>query len=309
MGNCHKRCRECDKRLRNSILNNGLCKKEVSYIDGLPIRCVGEWAKDKIYMLKKYFGIFSVGMKNKWSKINYIEICSGPGICIVRECGQEFFGTPLSIITLESFRFIKNALFIDFNSEVVTTLNKRIENNGKSSVAKAIKGDYNNSEEIESILANLSPNALNLVFLDPTDCRIPFSLIEVINNSLINVDFIVNVAFGTDLKRRNLRNAIRNKHNKYYKSRKKYLSFLGSDDFFDRDEIIEIANTGSENTLIEKFLDEYKKNLSCIGYKHTELIPIKHFYYLFFASKHNKGLEFWKKAKHIDSTGQYDLFN
>ncbi len=289
--------------MRSDFLDdNGICKEQLSITDGLPVRCVGGWAKKKIYILNRYFDIFSKSMRNKW-KLNYIEICSGPGKCIDKDTGQEFDGTPLSILNIESIEFIKNALFLDIDDKVISILNKRIELMGKSNIAKAIKCDYNDNKILLSILNDLPQNALNLIFLDPTDCSIPFSLIESINKVLNNTDFIVNTAFGTDLKR-NLRKAI---HNKHYDSRNKYLNFLGSNDFFDRPEVIKIAQTETPNVLLDEFFKEYKNNLSKLNLKYTAASQIKHFYYLFFASKHPLGLKFWSEANHIDSNGQSRL--
>jgi hypothetical protein len=65
----------------------------------IPVRCVGGWSYDKIYRLVKYFGIFASGMKNAWKGLNYVEICSGPGRCIIRDQRTEMDGTARSIIT------------------------------------------------------------------------------------------------------------------------------------------------------------------------------------------------------------------
>jgi len=209
-------CLRCSVETRSKNTKEGVCNKTVSVIDKLPVRCVGEWSKEKIYRLNQYFGIFAGGMKNQWPGLNYIEICSGPGRCIDRDNGEEFDGTALTIVNHETFDFIKKAVFIDNNQEVIETLNKRIDALGKSEFAMAVEGDYNNIEQIELILSNLPQKCLNLVLLDPTDCSVPFSLIKVIDKSLKNTDFIMNIAFGTDLKRgRNLRNAILNpRHHK-----------------------------------------------------------------------------------------------
>ncbi len=301
----NQNCKKCNRETRLEIIDEGSCREALSMIDGLPVRCVGDWAYEKIYRLNQYFGIFAIGMKNKWSGLNYIEICSGPGRCIDRYNGKEFDGTALTIINHKSFEFIKKAIFIDNNIEVIETLNKRLQFLGKSHFAKAVEGDYNNIEQIELILSKLPQKCLNLVLLDPTDCSVPFSLIKVIDKSLINTDFIMNVAFGTDLKRgRNLRNAILNDN---YPSRVKYESFLGSADFFENIQVIETAKKGTEDNLIRLFLSEYKKNLTQIGFKQLDLEPVKQYYYLLYASKSKRGLDFWQKANSIDPTGQYNI--
>jgi len=48
ISNC-KRCANRDIRRKHS--DEGLCKHNKSAIDALPIRCVGEWAHEKIHYL------------------------------------------------------------------------------------------------------------------------------------------------------------------------------------------------------------------------------------------------------------------
>ena len=66
----------CNKDDRRHCAENDLCRVGKSNLDSLSVRCVGDWAEEKIYLLYQYFGIFTKGMKNKWTEINYIEICS-----------------------------------------------------------------------------------------------------------------------------------------------------------------------------------------------------------------------------------------
>lgn len=67
---------DCD-RCRNSEVRHtdadGLCKKVRSVVDGLPVRCVGGWANDKIYYLLQYFQIFAKGMAKKYDPVGQQE--------------------------------------------------------------------------------------------------------------------------------------------------------------------------------------------------------------------------------------------
>lgn len=83
--NCLKVCNKEDKK---EITEDTLCTLVKGTQDNLPVRCVGEWAKEKIIRLVKYLNIFATGMKNKWDgKLNYVEICSGPGsIITIADC-------------------------------------------------------------------------------------------------------------------------------------------------------------------------------------------------------------------------------
>ena len=104
------------------FIENGLCTQTNSVLDSLPVRGVGPWAYDKIYRLVQYFGIFANGMKNQCKGLNYVEICSGPGL--------EIDGTALSIITHPVFPELRKALFVDASVQVVEALTARIANTG-----------------------------------------------------------------------------------------------------------------------------------------------------------------------------------
>jgi len=54
------------------------------------------WAKQKIVRLEKYFYAFATSMHDKWDSLNYIEIASGPGICLDRKSLYEFDGSALA---------------------------------------------------------------------------------------------------------------------------------------------------------------------------------------------------------------------
>lgn len=122
----NKSCKQnCNQGDRTIITEEGICNRVTSVADGEIIRCVGKWTDKKIHWLTRYFSIFARGMSKKWS-LNYIEICSGPGRCIIRERGQEIDGTSLSIIKHDFINLFKKALFMDNNNSSISALNKRI---------------------------------------------------------------------------------------------------------------------------------------------------------------------------------------
>ena len=302
--NCHKKC---NKEKRHEITEENLCIETTSITDQLPVRCVGEWAFQKIFHLTQYFGIFSTSMKNKWEgNINYIEICSGVGRCINRTTGMEFNGTSICIVEHEAFKYLNKALFIDYNKIVVDTLNKRLEKRNVSN-AKAIYGNYYEHSAIcDSILKETQGKGLNLIFIDPTDCSVPFALLKGIKEKLQNVDFIVNFAIRTDVNR-NIRNAILHPES-HQIVRQKYISFLGSDSFFNNPEVLNFAHIGNNLELRRLFREEYINSLKQIGYNHFDIKPIENYYDLVFATTHQIGIDFWKKANAIGIDGQRSLF-
>jgi three-Cys-motif partner protein len=294
---------KCNKKERVDITENNLCKEATSVVDNMPIRCVGKWAGQKIYHLNQYFGIFTTGMKNKW-EINYIEICSGPGRCISRDNGVEFNGTALNVIKNDAFRFLHKALFFDFNDLIVDTLNKRLSN---SENANAYIGDYFKPQEIcEKIANEISPKSLNFVFIDPTDCSIPFNLIRHLKKTIPNMDLMINIATGTDYNR-NIKESLLNP-TKFRSLISKYSRFLDSTDFFRDPKNIKLAEHSKHLELRNAFRDQYEKRLRSIGFNYFRFKRIQNYYDLLFATANKTGVEFWDEANRYNFDGQKSLF-
>lgn len=297
---CH---RACNKEKRKVNTTDDLCNQTVSELDGLPVRCVGDWAMDKIYHLIQYFGIFSTGMKYKWDgKINYIEICSGPGRCINRSNGIEFNGTSLCVIEHPAIKHLNKALFFDYNTDVIDSLNKRISEKGIAN-AKALWGDYNDAKKIcKEIRNEIEDYGLNIVFIDPTDCSLPFNLIQELKTNFRNIDLIINIALGTDFNR-NIKQVVLNP-NKYKETFKKYTQFVDNPNFLVSDEIKFLVNKNDNTGLRLHLRKEYENSLRGIGYKYFDYKHIRNYYDLIFASSHEKGIEFWEKANKNQPDGQ-----
>jgi len=277
----------------------------MSELDQLPVRCVGKWAYEKIYRLVQYFGIFANGMKNKWGgRLNYVEICSGPGRCITREDHTEMDGTALAIIQSPHFKELKKAIFIDASPRVVEILNQRIKNLEKTHIAEAVVGDYGDAPGLARILGTLPDSCLNLVFIDPTECDVPFHTIERIVAELQNADLLINVAIGTDINRNIVKAATKPS---FIRAREKYEKFLGVPGFCARPDVVELAMREDHDDLRRKFADAYKEKLNNLGYVHTNVRGVKHYYYLLFASRSAKGLEFWNKSCAIAPDNQREL--
>ncbi len=297
----------CNKEKRKEIAENDLCSKVNSAIDQLSVRCVGEHAVQKIHFLIQYFGIFATGMHTKWNnKINYIEICSGPGRCINRKTGDEFNGTALAILEHPSFKYLNKALFFDADTSVISALTERI-NSRNISNAFVHYGDYNNDTDIcRKLVEEISKDSLNLIFIDPTDCSVPFQLIKSLKEVIPNMDLIINVASGTDFNR-NIGSALMDQV-KYKNSIAKYAQFLDGMDFFENPDNLVKAQQGKYMELRNLFREYYRINLLKIGYRFFKFNSVANFYDLLFATSHERGIDFWEKATRIRFDGQRKLF-
>ena len=83
--------------------------------------------------------------------------------------------------------------------------------------------------------------------------------------------------------------------------------FLERQDSARAEEIIELAKRGSHEALRRSFAETYNERLRSLGYVHTDIRPVRHYYYLLFASKNRKGLEFWLKSCKIAPDDQREL--
>lgn len=297
-------CAKCPNSESRHLDSDGICSRIVSSADGLPLRCVGDWANDKIYYLLQYFQIFTQGMSQKWGKLRYIEVCSGPGRCSTRD-GKEQNGTALSIVKNELFPLLADALFIDYSPRVIDLLTKRIAAAGAAAHAHPIVGDYNNPDSIIKAIQAHSPDSLTLCFIDPTDCSLPFDTVRrIFGATQGRCDFLISFFDGLDF-RRNAVNATVNP--RFASLREKYERFLGTPDFFDRKEVVEAARNGRSDILTMLFRQHYADKLRGLGLEYQDWKPIKNYYCLLFSSGNSRGLDFWKKATKYDPIGQAQM--
>ena len=297
-----KQCVRCDNSNQREIdKTTGFCKRFYSERDGLPVRCVGDWAKEKIYYLTQYFGIFAMGMKNRFDELRYVEICSGPGRCCTRD-GKEIDGTPLTVVNHPNFRYIKKAFFFDYSKEVVDVLNRRLRLDGKSDCAEAFIGDYNDSSSIVSRIGGAPKKTLTLCLVDPTNCSVPFATIkDVFQTSGCHCDFIISFFDLVDFNRNSVQ-AVLEPGASILNG--KYTKFLGDADFFSRSDVVLAAKANNRELLRKLFLEASVDNLRKIGLGATDWVRIGGLYKLLYASSHPRGLDFWKKCSKYEPYGQ-----
>jgi three-Cys-motif partner protein len=297
-------CRKCRRleRLENS--DDGICERAHSVVDGGAVRCVGNWANQKLHFLTQYFGIFGPGMNAKWEgNVHYVELCSGSGRCVIRDTGLEMDGSPLAVLQHWAFPAFATATFLDYNPAVITALTARIERLNLQDKAHAFQADYNDPDSIVHSIGQRIVKGLSLVFIDPTDCSVPFDTVASIADHLRSVDFIINMAVRTDATR-NIKHAIFNEDSE---SRAKYIKFLGGEAFFKDPEVQEMARLGRDAALRVKFRDHYSNRMRQIRYQHFDFQPVEYYYDLLFASRHELGLTFWRRAQKHRFDGQSTL--
>jgi three-Cys-motif partner protein len=257
-------------------------KKLISKVDGLSIRPSGPWINRKHFFLKRYADIFTRGMKTKWP-LTYVDLFAGPGRCSITDKPEEVEGSPLIALNYEFDKYI----FVEADQEDFEALKQRCSKSPKFSKIQFVCGDCNH------VIDQIKPLELSLAFIDPTGIDIHFDTIRALADSR-RVDLLMNIQFEMDIKR--------NFH--LYQQKKdgsKLDLFLGG----------EVDWSGIKNPV--DVIKLYKTRIRQLGYrtveyyisvKNTKKVPM---YFLFFASKNPKGLEFWNKITKKDETGQYEL--
>jgi len=282
---------------------DGICP----YIPGedhLPLRCVGFWAKEKLYYLGRYMAVFNASMKDKWPKRAYIELFAGPGLGIIRNSGQITKGSPL--LAIEQAVPFGRSVFVDINTEALSALEKRAMQLRPGAAIRFIPRDCNSA--IDEIRTGIDSTYLVLTFIDPTSMQAKFSTIKNLTQGL-RMDLIIN--FPLQAINRSYTYALQGYEQKY-------------DDFFGTNEWKLILKGYSDfRSVGARLLDLYKNQLRSIGYgqisdltdrqssesgeilvRGPKNIPL---YYLIFAGKHKIAYKFWDEIQKIRANSQRRL--
>jgi len=259
--------------------------------DGQLAIVIGPWAREKLHYIQRYCDVFNTAMKGKWSKRTYIDLFSGPGICITEDTGKEFDGSPL--IALKCKEPFTHYFFNDKDMRAINSLKGRVASLSSGNINYFNK-DCN--EVIEDLLRQLPPSALDFCFIDPTNWQIKFDSIRKLTQDR-QTDLVITFQSG-EMKR-----VVDN-----------YPEEL--DDFFGDPTWQEEYKTESQKSGRKKgrvLLDIYEQRLRNVGYQaFDDHILVKttgglHLYYLLFASKHERGADLWHKISQKSYTGQLKL--
>jgi len=264
---------------------NGITSK----VDGLVVRPSGVWIKQKYYYLKRYLDIFSKGMKNKWAgNLTYIDLFAGPGRCLIESTNQEENGSALIALQYD----FKKYVFTEESTELIRALEKRCKDSPKITKIKFLEGNCNTI--VDKITPEVDPAGLNLIFIDPTGIDIHYKTIEKIAKGK-RADLLINVQLGMDITRNFLS----------YKKKgdtSKLGLFLGNN--------VDWNELESPRDAVKL----HKKRIGELSYKTVEFqdIAIKNtrnapMYFLLFASKNPRGLDFWKEITKKDHSGQFEF--
>ena len=269
-------CISCDSE---QYKQDGNCTRRMAF-DGLIAKCAGPWAEIKQNIIDAYSKMITVGMRNKFDEIIYVDLYSGPGIFFNRETGVESLGSALTALQHNYHKVFLN----DLNLENVNALRQRIGD-------KEYKVNLKNldANEVAAIFnSEISNRSLTFCFIDPDNFgNLNFETIRDICRGKNCFDLLINFPY-VDYKR------------SVHLSKDRFDKFFGTKEWYGIEKQYSGKGLGSRaGALIELFMRQLIK-LDFLKPSIRNAFPIHNtndgiIYYLVYASKNEKGYEFCKE--------------
>ncbi|MBC8289798.1 MAG: three-Cys-motif partner protein TcmP [Planctomycetes bacterium] len=280
---------------------NKLCKS-VEADDGLYARESGFWAEEKLFFWNRYIEITTTAMVGHpaWPNgLAYVDLFAGPGVCFDRESKFRFPGSPL--IAANAPKCFSKILLCDKDPRACDTCDARMKNSPSVGCYEIHRGDCN--QEIDVIVEKIPDGALTLAFLDPTGLHLHFTTVRKLSNHG-PVDLLILFPDAVDI--------LRNADHLYFDQPDSNLDLvLGqTSDWRNRKQALG-SSDGAK--LRQLFADIYRDQLQAnAGYNFfaEEVISGRTgpLYRLVYATKHERGLDFWEKSVKKELSGQKRLF-
>jgi three-Cys-motif partner protein len=269
--------------------------------DHLPVRECGPWTEEKLYFWSKYIDIATTAMvgKRQWrAGLAYVDLFAGPGVCRVRESNLRLPGS--TIIAAHAPKPFTRIVAVELDPQSARALRARLTASGTRSRWAVHEGDCN--KLIDRVIVEVPVGALTLAFLDPEGFDAHFETLRRLADER-RVDFLILFADSIDLLR-NLAQYAREHESKVDR-------MLGPN--CDWRAALAALDDQSPSKVRELFENLYQAQVrNQLGYEgfRTRQISGPHgpLYRLIFASKHERGVEFWEKVVRRDVSGQADLF-
>jgi three-Cys-motif partner protein len=229
-------------------------------------------------------------MRKKW-RLVYLDVMAGPGLCRIKETGEEFPGSPLVALDQEFHEFI----FIEDDPQLGDALKKRIAKHAKSNLVKIIPRNW--VEVAEEGELRFKDDTLVVAFVDPTGIsQIPMkAMLQLTKNQRIDMLVTIQHSLGITW---NVRQYIRSQSEETALD-----GFLDSGDWrqWKWSEASEFAHKA-----IDAFSERIQKE-GFIGTRHISVPAGQPLYRFTLFSRAPLAKKFWNEILKIDETGQREL--
>jgi three-Cys-motif partner protein len=276
-----------------------LCKL-VESDDGLPVReQAGTWTERKLIFWNRYIDITTTAMvgHHHWPEgLVYVDLFAGPGVCVLGQSKRRIPGSCL--IAAHAPKPFRRIIACELDPESADACETRLKSSGTRSDYRVLTGNCNRL--IGDVVAAIPKGALTVAFIDPPGLDANFETIRGLSTAG-RVDLLILFADAVD--------AIRNEQRYRAQTESRLDLVLGPrSNWRSRlDELINPDGTKKRRALAEL----YKEQLSNLGYirfgEETMATGRGPLYRLVYASKHERGLDFWHKVTRKDPGGQRRL--
>ncbi len=262
--------------------------------DGLPAFPLQPWTRTKLLLIDGYLGIFTGGMRRQW-RLVYADLFAGPGLCVDEESGEERPGSALMAARHEEFE----AVFLnDISTDSIAALRRRV---GEANASHVRFTDMDCNDAAVTAREHLFPpfeagRTLGLAVIDPTAFQISFDAIRRMTAGL-RIDLIITFMTGY------IRRFIGEPSLEATLER-----FFGTSAWRDL-----IPGKGPERLTYRALLNLYEDQLRSIGYtvfddrQQARNRTGASIYHMVYASKHERGGDFWQKISQKDHVGRVRL--
>lgn len=238
--------------------------------------------------------------KSAWrAGVVHVDLFAGPGICSIRRMNERFPGSPL--IAAHAPKPFSRILLCELDSSLADACEQRLAARLPASRFRMFRGDCN--DRVHELCREIPDQALTLAFLDPTGLHLWFATVQALADRGA-VDLLILFPDAVDI--------LRNVDNLYFDQPDSNLDRVLGPDSNWRQRKSALQSTGG-SALRRLFTEIYQDQLKRVaGYRHVTSESIRGprgpLYRLIYATKHQRGMDFWEKSVKRELGGARRLF-
>ncbi len=229
-------------------------------------------------------------MRKKW-RLVYLDVMAGPGLCKIKETGEEFPGSPFVALDYDFHKFV----FIEDHPDLADALKQRVRKHPKADLVEVIPKNW--VEVVREGNLRFSDDTLVVAFIDPTGIsQLPMSaMLQLTKNRRIDLLVTIQHSLGITW---NVPQYIKSDTGQTALD-----TFLGSGDWrkWKWKEASEFARIA-----IDSFSQRIQRE-GFIGTRHVSVPSDQPLYRFTLFSRHPLAEKFWNEILRIDETGQREL--
>lgn len=258
--------------------------------DGLPARVVGGWVDRKAFFLGRAASIFATGMKNLWTRRCYVELFAGPGLSWYLRAQRPVAGSALQAMDYP----FTDYFFVDLDPIATNALEQRAER--KLGDRRLWVRTMDCNVAVDEIVPLIPPDAISLVFVDPTAAQVSFQAIEKLA-ALPRADLLFTFHVGAF--RRAARTVRAREIDAFFPPGADWRAALRVPQEQHPDALVRLYLRGLAKY---GYLQEGWRTVSMRNSRNSLI------YVLVLFTKHPRGQDFWTKAIAAEETGQVQAF-